>query len=419
MLPSQTTHAEATARFSRALPESLPLPQGEKTEKQKAMDAYLSKYGDASEGGGAGEKPKKKKRKVKRGALGNPYGLKIIDEDVGLGGVALAKAKGAVNFSDEEMSDEQAVVLEEEELLKIEREAEAKRTRVQVGDGGNSGGKWVEIDEDGNVVQGDERQGVSAGQASDLSPPRRSAARDLSPPRRKPVGGTQRRHDSDSDQSPPRRGGREKYPSPARKGLSGEKKVEPQTVNGLRAGYVSGKELTETMERKKRDEEDRFSRLDNTQTGKVAETVYRDKAGKRVEADSGKRKKTAEEEETELKNMVWGKGLVQMEEKEEARRRLEAEKSRPFARTEDDKEMNDELKQVTRWGDPMAARLEKTQSSKPKYRGPYPPNRYGIPPGYRWDGVDRSNGFERNYFNAQNTRRTREHEAHLWSTEQM
>jgi pre-mRNA-splicing factor CWC26 len=395
------------------------LPQGEKTEKQKAMDAYLSKYGDASEGGGAGEKPKKKKRKVKRGALGNPYGLKIIDEDVGLGGVALAKAKGAVNFSDEEMSDEQAVVLEEEELLKIEREAEAKRTRVQVGDGGNSGGKWVEIDEDGNVVQGDERQGVSAGQASDLSPPRRSAARDLSPPRRKPVGGTQRRHDSDSDQSPPRRGGREKYPSPARKGLSGEKKVEPQTVNGLRAGYVSGKELTETMERKKRDEEDRFSRLDNTQTGKVAETVYRDKAGKRVEADSGKRKKTAEEEETELKNMVWGKGLVQMEEKEEARRRLEAEKSRPFARTEDDKEMNDELKQVTRWGDPMAARLEKTQSSKPKYRGPYPPNRYGIPPGYRWDGVDRSNGFERNYFNAQNTRRTREHEAHLWSTEQM
>ena len=412
------------------------MPQGEKTEKQKAMDAYLSKYGDASEGGGAGEKPKKKKRKVKRGALGNPYGLKIIDEDVGLGGVALAKAKGAVNFSDEEMSDEQAVVLEEEELLKIEREAEAKRTRVQVGDGGNSGGKWVEIDEDGNVVQGDERQGVSAGQASDLSPPRRSAARDLSPPRRKPVGGTQRRHDSDSDQSPPRksargrhdsdsdqspprRGGREKYPSPARKGLSGEKKVEPQTVNGLRAGYVSGKELTETMERKKRDEEDRFSRLDNTQTGKVAETVYRDKAGKRVEADSGKRKKTAEEEETELKNMVWGKGLVQMEEKEEARRRLEAEKSRPFARTEDDKEMNDELKQVTRWGDPMAARLEKTQSSKPKYRGPYPPNRYGIPPGYRWDGVDRSNGFERNYFNAQNTRRTREHEAHLWSTEQM
>ena len=243
MLPSQTTHAEATARFSRALPESLPLPQGEKTEKQKAMDAYLSKYGDASEGGGAGEKPKKKKRKVKRGALGNPYGLKIIDEDVGLGGVALAKAKGAVNFSDEEMSDEQAVVLEEEELLKIEREAEAKRTRVQVGDGGNSGGKWVEIDEDGNVVQGDERQGVSAGQASDLSPPRRSAARDLSPPRRKPVGGTQRRHDSDSDQSPPRKPAQGEArlgqrPEPAAKVCAGEARLgqRPEPAAKARAG---------------------------------------------------------------------------------------------------------------------------------------------------------------------------------------
>jgi hypothetical protein len=58
-------------------------------------------------------------------------------------------------------------------------------------------------------------------------------------------------------------------------------------------------------------------------------------------------------------------------------------------------------------------------SGKQKYQGSFLPNRFVIAPGHRWDGVDRSNGYEKQWIERQSSRKAVEEEAYKWSTSDM
>lgn len=101
--------------------------------------------------------------------------------------------------------------------------------------------------------------------------------------------------------------------------------------------------------------------------------------------------------------------------------------AKPFARTEDDEDLNKMYKEKDRWGDPMLNLIKKTEKKdkkekaekKPKWHGAAPANRFNILPGYRWDGVDRSNGFEKKYLTRGSEKIAQAEESYLWSVEDM
>ncbi|KAJ7668523.1 Pre-mRNA-splicing factor of RES complex-domain-containing protein [Mycena polygramma] len=156
------------------------------------------------------------------------------------------------------------------------------------------------------------------------------------------------------------------------------------------------------------------------------ETVYRDATGKKINtraarAEAARLKR--EREEKEAQKMEWGKGLVQRDEAEKRKQELEKQRGTKFARYADDADLNEEMKSKELWNDPAAQFLTKKRTKgprKPEYNGPPPPpNRFGIRPGYRWDGVDRGNGFGKKLFQSINQKKRTGLESYQWSAEDM
>lgn len=209
--------------------------------------------------------------------------------------------------------------------------------------------------------------------------------------------------------------------------------------DGTHAGLQSAAAISAQLQRRQQEEREELEALNRERKARAKrkgvagedgedeeeQLVLRDATGRRVDvamrrAEARRAAVDAEElarrEEAARKRAL--KGDVQLEQARERRERLEDAAVMPLARGKDDEEMNAELKAQSRWNDPMAqflggddtrARGAKSgkkgaKSGRPVYKGAAPPNRYGIRPGYRWDGVDRSNGFEGERFKAINRR---------------
>lgn len=196
-------------------------------------------------------------------------------------------------------------------------------------------------------------------------------------------------------------------------------------ADGTAAGLQSGKSIKQQLDAQKKAELLALEKSISMQ-GQEQKTVYRDtKTGKKVDLDIQrteqleKEKKRAAEDEAKRD---WGRGIAQKREGEELKRRIEAEKKSALAVYADDRGLNASLKEKVRWGDAMAQHvpISKSKRRRAVYKGPPPPpNRYGILPGFRWDGVDRSNGFELKVFRSKVALKEGRKEYDRWAMEDM
>ncbi|XP_028277251.1 BUD13 homolog isoform X2 [Parambassis ranga] len=265
---------------------------------------------------------------------------------------------------------------------------------------------------------------------SDQSPPRKKTLKgdasdsDQSPPRRH----SKTRRGSDSDQSPPRRrpqSGKDLDPDlspPRRPGQSQGQRM----LSGGKAGLVFVDILRKEQKENRRRDRNNQPLEDESRN---AQTVFRDKSGKRRDLDSEReeqRKKAGEKAAKDEKYAQWGKGLAQGKMQQQRLEDAVIEAQKPLARHYGDEDLDRMLREQEREGDPMAAMLRRKKDRNPKtqeiprYKGPAPPpNRFNLLPGYRWDGVDRSNGFEQKRYLRIADKKAVQEAAYKWSVEDM
>ena len=205
-------------------------------------------------------------------------------------------------------------------------------------------------------------------------------------------------------------------------------------ANGAKAGLQSAKQVMADFKRRQKEERKRMEQSTGFGNSETGETVYRDASGRVVNVAMARAEARRIDDETKMNEVEKREALrgdVQLRQAEELQRELEGAKGLTVGRNVEDEAMNHDLRGKVRWNDPMAGVIVErkdrgkpaqgttgvSQKKKRSYQAGFEPNRYGVAPGWRWDGVDRSNGFERKWWAARNERGRKGRLEYAWEVD--
>ncbi|GAX16607.1 pre-mRNA-splicing factor CWC26 [Fistulifera solaris] len=235
-------------------------------------------------------------------------------------------------------------------------------------------------------------------------------------------GKRRRRYDTDSSDDD-RRGIRRRRHDSSSSEDSNEEDRERMS-SGHVAGLQSGSKFAKMEKNLQHEKQDTVNKMvDKYGHG---DTVYREKStGRKVE------KNQPDKEEAQRTQVLLNTSRAQRERELQRQEEAIALQKTSFTRYADDEKLEALRKNEIREGDPMAAYASNKkdskaegrvndQSTKPVYKGPpAKPNRFNVRPGFRWDGVDRGNGFENKLLSQRNQLQHQREVAYRWSTADM
>tara|TARA_B100000795_G_C22579477_1_gene353221 strand:- start:86 stop:664 length:579 start_codon:yes stop_codon:yes gene_type:complete len=177
------------------------------------------------------------------------------------------------------------------------------------------------------------------------------------------------------------------------------------------SGLVSAEEFQKNHEKQQKKKQKELKRIEAARKkaghgNDHNKVIHRDGQGNIIDIKATKiEREIAKKKEEKL----WTSGKAQREKLMQQFEHMQDMAEAPFAQYSNNanSSRDDKLKSRSRVDDPMAqfdlkkddeddSSSSSSSSSKKKlYRGPpAPSNRFNVLPGYRWDGVDRGNGFE-------------------------